>query len=146
MELQYLNNNPRVFFYPYQKQLEILQAFWRPRVNLSMFIGEDGLEEEAFLPRGNPNNKEYMPNKVEYGSLPPWIQTDSLNRNHPPSPKGNGCKHHPPALGRWLIHHLFWSHPPQWIQLPAPPCTFTKLGRVWLTHSPNQILNVNWDQ
>lgn len=38
--------------------------------------GEDSLEEGAFFPWGNPNNKEQMTiNKVEHGSLLSWILT-----------------------------------------------------------------------
>lgn len=95
MELWCLKNSVREFSVLNENLLGSPEAFWRPCVNLSLFIGEDGLEEGAFLPRGSPNNKEQMPiHKVEHGALLSWILTpsesESLKRNLPPSLNSRG--------------------------------------------------------
>lgn len=76
VELWYLQNSVREFSILNENLLGSPEAFWRPCVNLSLLVGEDSLEEGAFLPWGNPNNKEQMTiNKVEHGSLLSWILT-----------------------------------------------------------------------
>lgn len=44
MELWYLKNWVTVFFILNENLLGNPEAFWRPCVNLSLFVGEDGLE------------------------------------------------------------------------------------------------------
>lgn len=152
MELWCLKNSVREFSVLNENLLGSPEAFWRPCVNLSLFIGEDGLEEgHSFLGEAPIIKNRCLfirLNMVLYclgfwlpRSLSPWRGTCLL----PWIVVGEIII--PPALGSWLSHHLFCHILSNGLtyQLLLVPGELgeQELGRLLFTSSPCPVLNVN---